>query len=132
LTPTSAPAADKAASATSQSYPPFVSLPGGMATLVQAIVDHLPVGVVHTAMGVTAIQRADSQSAGYRLTLESGETVRVDAVILATPAFVTARLVEALDPALATLHAAIPYASSAIVSLAYAPGTLVAPDGYGY
>jgi oxygen-dependent protoporphyrinogen oxidase len=52
---------------------------------------------------------------------------------LTTPAYVTADLVTALDPALATAHTEIPYGSSALVTLAYPASALSRPlDGYGY
>ena len=45
----------------------------------------------------------------------------------------SARLVGAIDPTLAEAHAAIPYASSATVCLAFDPSDLPAPlVGYGY
>jgi protoporphyrinogen/coproporphyrinogen III oxidase len=56
-----------------------------------------------------------------------------DSVILATPAPVSGKLLEALDPALASVLKSISYVSTATVSLAYrlvdVPRDL---DGYGY
>jgi oxygen-dependent protoporphyrinogen oxidase len=54
-------------------------------------------------------------------------------VVLAVPAFVTAALVRELDPELASAHAEIPYASSAIVTLAFRQQDVDRRlDGYGY
>jgi oxygen-dependent protoporphyrinogen oxidase len=57
----------------------------------------------------------------------------VDAVILATPAFVSGTLLTSIDPSLASDLQSIPYVSTATVSLAYplsdVPRDL---DGYGY
>ncbi|RIK36091.1 MAG: protoporphyrinogen oxidase [Chloroflexi bacterium] len=122
------------ASASSQTqnppYPPFVSLPGGMATLVETIQARLSRTVFRTGVAVECVCR---QGNGYSVALGDGATVAADAVILATPAFVTARLLADLDPLLADLHAQIPYASAAIVSLAFAERDLSHPlDGYGY
>ncbi|HSH03074.1 MAG TPA: protoporphyrinogen oxidase, partial [Anaerolineae bacterium] len=65
--------------------------------------------------------------------LAGGEVLGATAVILATPAFVTAKLVAELDEVLAEAHAAIPYASSVIVTLAYDEEALGGPlDGFGY
>lgn len=58
-------------------------------------------------------------NAPYTLTLSDGTTLHADGVILATPAFVTADMVEGIDPELAALHRRIPYASSVIVTLAF-------------
>jgi oxygen-dependent protoporphyrinogen oxidase len=52
--------------------------------------------------------------------------------VLATPAFVTAELLAHLDAELAAAHAEIPYASSAVVTLAFARADVVPLDGYGY
>lgn len=113
-----------------QKYPPFVSLVGGMATLVQAIVAQLPADTVMTGRSVTAIDRNANHA--YRVMVDNGAMLAADALILATPAFVTARLLEPIDATLAMAHAAIPYASSAIVTLAYEGGISSPPEGYGY
>lgn len=122
-----------AASAKSQqppTYPPFVSLQGGMGTLVEAIVATLPEGTIQAGVTVSVVTAVDR---GYIVETSTSESLAADAVILATPAFVTAKLVEQLDPALATAHAEIPYASSAIVTLAYRKSDLSdVPEGYGY
>lgn len=124
----------------SPSYPPFVSLPGGMGTLVQAILDQLPANALRRGVGVTYIRRNRTRP-GYMAALDNGAVVAANALIVTTPAFVTAQLVDSLDPALAVAHAAIPYASSAIVTLAYNLDTITRgrygdlaqiPNGYGY
>lgn len=116
------------------SYPPFVSLPGGMGQLVDAIVATLPAESLHTGERVTAIEEV---SGGYTLTVQgpSGGTTQLTSksLILATPAFVTAELLNRVDPALADAHAAIPYASSALVTMAFRKSDLSKiPSGYGY
>ena len=53
--------------------------------------------------------------------------------MLALPAYETAELVAELDPVLAEAHAEIPYASPAIVTLAFGADDVERPlDGYGY
>jgi protoporphyrinogen/coproporphyrinogen III oxidase len=121
-------------------YPPFVSLPGGMGTLVEAILGQLPAKALRSGVGVTYVRRNRSRP-GYMVALDNGAVVAADGLIVTTPAFVTAQLVDSLDPALAVAHAAIPYASSAIVTLAYTLDSIrcsrygdlaQAPNGYGY
>jgi oxygen-dependent protoporphyrinogen oxidase len=69
----------------------------------------------------------------YHVRLADGATLPTDAVILATPAFVAADLLAGLDGALAADLAAIPHASSAIVSLAYRREDIPHPlDAHGY
>ena len=56
-----------------------------------------------------------------------------DAVLLTTPAYRAASLLQDLDPQLAQTLQAIPYVSSATLSLAYPASALPRPlDGYGY
>jgi oxygen-dependent protoporphyrinogen oxidase len=103
--------------------PPFVSFRAGTAELVEAIV-----GGLERTRVVTA--RATRVAAGYRVETSAG-VIDADALILAAPAFATAELLAGVDPELAGAHAEIPYASSAVVTLAFAEEH--APfDGYGY
>ena len=102
--------------------PPFVAPRGGTAELVDAIAD----GQERTQVATAAATRVLTG----RVETEGGP-IDADAVILAVPAFETARLLADLDPELAGEHAEIPYASSAIVTLAFREAD--APlDGYGY
>ena len=67
------------------------------------------------------------------MTLDSGEVIETDAVILATPAYISGQLLASFDPALASVLTSIPYASTATVTLAYRQSDLTRPlDGYGY
>ena len=60
-------------------------------------------------------------------------TLHADAVVFATPAYVTARLVESFHPRLAKALRAIPYVSSATISLAYRRRDVPHPlDGFGF
>jgi oxygen-dependent protoporphyrinogen oxidase len=108
-------------------YPPFLSLRGGMQTLV----DRLETSLERTAIHSFRPQSVRAVPAGYAV--DCGDVVEVDGVVLAAPAFAASRLVRDLDPELADLLEDIPYASSAIVTLAYrrddVPHSL---DGYGY
>jgi protoporphyrinogen/coproporphyrinogen III oxidase len=109
--------------------PPFVSLRGGMDTLVAALVASL--GRTRLLLGRPA-QRVIARAGGYDVELADGETIRADGVVVAIPAFVAAALVEELDADLAAAHAEIPYASSVVVTLAFSAQEVAALDGYGY
>jgi oxygen-dependent protoporphyrinogen oxidase len=68
-----------------------------------------------------------------RVELDDGETLDADAVILATPAYITAELIGDLDPGLAQTLRDIPYASTATVSVAYPLSDIPKPlNAYGY
>ncbi len=91
--------------------PVFAATAGGM----HALVTRLTAGLdVRTATTVTTLER---DGAGY---LVGGE--RADAVVLATPAAPTARLLADLAPEAAAELAAYRYASPVVVTLAFAPG----------
>ena len=112
--------------------PPFLSLRGGMGDLVAALANHLVDTTVVTGRTVVWVRRA-ARGHNYELGLADGDTIAAQAVVLATPAYVTAELVASLDPPLAAAHAEIPYGSSALVTLAYPSAVLSRPlDGYGY
>jgi oxygen-dependent protoporphyrinogen oxidase len=113
--------------AATSAYPPFVSLRGGMGALVERLAAELR-GELRTGVAAARVTRTPS---GYDLVLGSGEVVGADGVVVATPAFASAEILAALDPELAQEHAEIPYASSAIVTLAYLREDRPL-DGYGY
>jgi oxygen-dependent protoporphyrinogen oxidase len=109
---------------------PFVSLAGGMQELVDALVAKLGPTRVQTDMVVAGIHRDEN---GFRLELESGETIIAGAVVLATPSHVTARLLEPLDASAAALLRHIPAVSNAAVSMGFnAADVPHALSGYGY
>jgi len=118
----------------------FVTLRDGLAEMVDALVARLTAAGVKlvTQQSVAAIrvrQGRTDRSGGwtYDLTLESGSVISADAVVLATPAFVSAELVRPLSQIAAELLGAIPYASTATVSLAYTAGTRgVDVSGFGF
>lgn len=69
----------------------------------------------------------------WTVDLDTGESLQADAVILATPAFVSGSLVENFAPELAAELAAIEYVSTATVTMAFRERDLPrALDGYGY
>jgi len=79
---------------------------------------------------VSGLVRAGS---GWRIEVEGDTPVEADAVVLASPPWVSARIVASLDDALAAELAAIPGAGLAVVALGYAGGDLARPlDGFGF
>jgi len=110
----------------------FLSLQGGVGTLVDALVDRLRSEGVALRAGVAARSIA-RKGTGWTIDLESGESIEADEVLLAVPAHVTARLVVALDAVLGRDLGAIPYGSSATVFLAYRRADVAHPlDGVGF
>ena len=108
----------------------FLTPTTGLAEIVEVLVAHLQNADLR--LNSPAVRITD-QVDKYQVELGDGSVLEADSVILATPAYVSAALLESLDPHLAADLAAIPYASTATVSLAYRQADLPrALDGYGY
>jgi oxygen-dependent protoporphyrinogen oxidase len=108
----------------------FVTLAGGMEELVRMLAERLPAGAVRLGERVTGIARA---GAGWRIAAASGAAFEADALILACESYQAARMLRYLDPSLALLLEDIPYASSAVVTLAFRRGAVEHPlDGFGF
>ncbi len=105
----------------------FVSFDHGMQSLVDEIAKRLPEGVVRLGAPVRSLQR----TATGAWCLGGNDEYR--AVVLATPAHVSAQLVSGTDTDLAAELRDIPYASSATVTLAYRREEIPHPlDGFGF
>lgn len=113
-------------------YGLFASFRHGMQTLMDALADQLPAG---TARPNTPVGRVRRDAGGRRwiVSLEHGPDLEADALCLALTAPKAARLLAGLDPGLAAGLKDIPYASSAIVSLAFDRADVAHPlDGMGF
>jgi oxygen-dependent protoporphyrinogen oxidase len=96
---------------------PFRSLPGGLSELIAALVAALPADALRLRDPVHHV-RLDPQG-GFAVETESGTNFHGRALILCTPAYVAARLLESIDGDLARLCGEITYSSSAIVALGF-------------
>ena len=106
----------------------FVSLPGGIGELVDALTAALHTGTLLLQSRVGDIDRA----AIYAV---RSDVTRVDAraIILAVPAYAAAALLRAFDTTLAGLCDGIPYASTATVAFGYRREQIRHPlDGTGF
>jgi protoporphyrinogen/coproporphyrinogen III oxidase len=107
--------------------PVFAGIRGGVGRLPIAVAqDAEKHGAdLRTGVGVRALlKRADC----WRLELSDGTVLDADAVILAVPAYVAARLLAGHAPVAAEQLGGIDYASMAIVTFAF-PGAAVGPEG---
>lgn len=110
----------------------FLTPTTGLSEIIEALVTHLRQRGVNLRLGVE-VRHIEREREGYVIQDGNNEALRAEALILATPAFVTARLASRLDPELSAALAGISYASTATVSLAYPERVLPRPlDGYGY
>jgi len=110
----------------------FVTLPGGLGQLVDALATRLSGTHVLTGTPARSVREAPV-GRGYRVELAGGRTVEAESVVMATPAHATAAMIESLSPELAGVLLDIPFVSTAIVSLGFAQAAVpVRLEGYGY
>ncbi len=109
----------------------FVSFADGMQQLVETIAGRLPVQTVRKGTRAVSLEW-NAEKKVWGIITDGGEELEADGVILAIPAYGAARALASVDPELAKELAAIPYTSTATVSLAYRrtdiPNSL---DGFG-
>jgi oxygen-dependent protoporphyrinogen oxidase len=99
--------------------PMFLRLRGGLRRLTEMLASALGLDRIRLGEPVTGV---DHDGDGFTVRVAGGEDVAADAVVFATPAFVTAELVGALAPAAGDDLRSIPYVSTAVVLMVYAPG----------
>jgi oxygen-dependent protoporphyrinogen oxidase len=112
--------------------PLFTSLKNGMGHLVSAIVEHLPPTTLRTR---TEVSKLRLDGGKWKLTTKNAEE-EFSAVIIATPAYATARLLSPAAPKTAKLLQRISYSSSATVALGFKQQSgskaLSALTGFGF
>ncbi len=112
----------------------FMSLWNGMMELTDAIKVGLDENSLLPNEKVVRINRlGETSSTPYEVRLEGGEIMRADSVILATPTYVTAELLQELAGPLSEVLLSIPYVSTAVISLVYRGSEIHHPlDGFGF
>jgi protoporphyrinogen/coproporphyrinogen III oxidase len=115
-----------------QPVPPgsaLMTLDGGLTRLVDALARTFD-GDVRLGVQARGLHRRGHQ---YQLQLSDGTELASDAVVLATPAFVTAGLLAEIAPQAAAAAAEVPYADVASVTLVYPREALTRDlDGTGF
>jgi oxygen-dependent protoporphyrinogen oxidase len=104
-----------APASTAPHHTPFVSLAGGLGELVDALAERISPAQLHLRAPVVSVS---DDGAGVTLALTAGTPWRFDGALIATPAPAAAAMLAA-DAALDTALRAIPYVSSATISLAF-------------
>ena len=109
----------------------FITLRNGVGEMVSALEKKLVKTTLMTGSEVVQVE-TDSHPGGYRVRWQGGE-LETPAVILATPAHATARMIQKLDPELAETLNEIPYHSSVIVLMGFEEHQFPQPpDGFGF
>lgn len=112
-------------------YSLFVTPRDGLSSFIDAIAARLPTQCIWLN---TAVERISRENGKWRVSTVSGDTGELfDAVVLATPTAVCARVLSDVDHALADELRAIEYAGTAIVVLAYDRAQIKQPlDSFGF
>jgi oxygen-dependent protoporphyrinogen oxidase len=110
----------------------FVSLAGGVGSLVDALLAHLRSSDA-TLRPDTRVRALAQSGQGWSVATDSGESVGADAVLLAVPAHAAARIAGTLDGELSQRLGALQSASTATVFLGYRSADLSHPlDASGF
>jgi oxygen-dependent protoporphyrinogen oxidase len=115
----------------------FMSLIEGMMELTDALKARLNERSLLSDRKVSRINLIrdidPSHDSIYEVHMEGNESLRADCVILATPVYITAELLQDLDGTLSDVLLSIPCVSTATISLAYRGGEIHHPlDGFGF
>ena len=123
----------KDSSSSGARYSMFVAPAGGTSQMVDAIAARLPDGAVRLNTRVQRLERDPDGRWILRLENETHESLTVDALIVATPSYTAASLLQDVDGQLAAQLQRIPHAPCAIVSLGYRREQIGHPlNGFGY
>ena len=111
--------------------PSFATLRGGLLELVETLADNIE-GEILTGSAVIGLSYDPTAAQGYQLTLADGRIVAADAVVLTTPTFVMADLLQEHDPESALQLRDIIYNPVTLVNMAFKRQEVGEPfDGFG-
>jgi protoporphyrinogen/coproporphyrinogen III oxidase len=108
----------------------FVTLSSGLQELVDALASAVANADVRLDTQIAAITAVGHE---YRIEFEGGSSLTAAAIVFATPAYVTAALVGGIDSQMADELRAIPFVSTATISVAFDRADVARTlQGYGY
>jgi oxygen-dependent protoporphyrinogen oxidase len=118
-------------------YTMFITLRQGMEGMINALEKAIPSHYIFLRQEVTGLEKTHGKSASgprYRLHIKGKKKpLDADAVILASPAFVSAEFLKGIAGDIAKQLDTIPYVSTATINLAYERSQIGHPlDGYGF
>jgi len=115
--------AERAQAGSSDGPPRSFSFPEGLEELPRALAARL--GARRVVARAVALARAAS---GYRVGLDGGAEAEAEQVVLATPASVTATLIDDLAPGAAAALRSIPFAPLVVAALGFRGAAATTPD----
>ena len=116
--------------ASGSAAPVFLTLPGGLGRLVDLLAQRIGADNIRLKSPVEGLQRSDR---GWLVAVAGGRAVPVDAVVVTTPAPVSARLLAEACRSAAGVLGGIEYSSVVLTSFAWPSAALGRPlDGSGF
>jgi oxygen-dependent protoporphyrinogen oxidase len=110
----------------------FVTLDGGMQELIDSIVQRIPKSAMRLDSPATHLSH-DREKKSWRIAIGNSESITADAVVIATPAFQAAKILEPIASDAAAELKQIAYTSTATVSLGYGRKDFPRPpDSFGF
>ena len=107
----------------------FLSFAGGMQTLIDALSAALPSGAVQNGVSIESVGRAD----GAWLAMSGSLQYQAEHLVLALPAYETARLLKDIAPGAAFELQAIPYSSAILATMLFKSDGFPHPlDAFGF
>ena len=114
-------------------YTLFMTLRTGLSEMVEAVQEKSLNLNFKTDVKVLSVERSNSGDPNWRVALQNGGSMNADAVILAPPAHVTAKLISGFAPKAADELNKIVYVSTAAVTLAFRKEGFKHPlNGFGF
>lgn len=111
----------------------FMTLRDGLSELIETLSSRLSKmenTVLRKGAPVASIEK---KNGGYEVTLEGGERISADALVVAAPAWAASNLLKTIDPELSQKLQTIPYVSTATVSIAFKKKDVKHPlNGFGF
>jgi oxygen-dependent protoporphyrinogen oxidase len=113
----------------------FMTLRKGLGQFVKRLIENLDGGTLLTNKQAVRLElcSTNGDAPRYRVHTQDGETFEGDAVIMATPAFVSANLLDSINPSLATNLRKIRYVTTSTVSMGFRLEDVGKPfGGFGF
>jgi oxygen-dependent protoporphyrinogen oxidase len=108
----------------------FMSLKDGMQELVRGCISYIGEERIKTGAAVVSVEKREN---GYSITFGNSATADFDAVVLATPSYVTQNILKFADEELCSRLSAIEWSSSATISIAFRKDDIKNPlPGFGF
>ena len=108
----------------------FVTVETGLRSIIDALINAMPDVKFELGREVNGVARVGQ---GFEVSLDDGRHLPADAVVLATPGYVSAGLIRDLVPEAARELGEVQYNSAVVVSLAYRKEDVPRPlDGSGF